>query len=204
MKVKYNNSFEAKRKRIQRLPKKDLEKLTSFLKYYALETIKEFYDGIKSSSLGLVALKDRTIKRKMRDSFSQPSTALYAAGDDKKDDSYINSLRMREINGFGKRGYQVYVSSKRHWKSKLKLKDLFIVHEYGTIIKGAQGQMIRIPPRPAFHKAFAKVMGRHAKKETSWKVRWAINSLIEKDEESVDLKITRRSLEGLAKFDRKD
>lgn len=204
MKIKFSEHYWAIRKRIQRLPEKELDKLTTIIKLMALTTVKYFHDGIKDQSLGLKELKDKTVQRKRRESFTMPEVPLYGAGDERKDDSYVNMMRLRKIDGFGKKGWQVYVSRKKHWKSKLKLSDLFVVHEYGTIIKAKNGAMIRIPARPAFHKAYERVLKEKKKSETSKVVKKAIAEMINKNTDSLELKIAQRQLEGLAKFEKHD
>lgn len=204
MKVKFSNNFWAIKKRIQRLPEKGLDKIGTFVKVMALKTIKYFHDGIKDQSLGLKQLKDKTIQMKRRESFQIPEAPLYGAGDERNDNSYVNMLRIRKINGFGKKGYQVYVSRKKHWKANMKLTDLFTIHEFGTIIKAQNGAMIRIPARPAFHRAHEKVLKERRKNETNRMVKQAITELIKTNSDSVGFKIAQRQLEGLAKFDKRD
>lgn len=203
MKVKFSNSFRAKMRRIKELPDKQFEKITSVLKFYALNTIKNFHDGIKSMSLGLKPLSDRHIEAKRKQGFSIPEAPLYAAGDDKKDNSYCNMMRIKKLKSTKKNGWAVYPSKKKHWKSKQKLKDLLVGHEYGTIKKRGN-TMIRIPARPAYQRAFEKTLRDRSKRETSKVVKRAINEVINKSAEQYQMKVIERWIEGLKKFEKFD
>ena len=83
-KVKYSNSYHAKRKRIQRLPELVQNSLIGKLKSDADNFIKMFHDGIKGEEFTLTGLADSTVTSKIYQGFSQPDTPLYGAGDSQK------------------------------------------------------------------------------------------------------------------------
>ena len=153
--------------RINRLPYLLRLILTARAKATALSFIKSFHDGIKNNAFGLKKLKDETIERKRRLAMELPEVPLYGRGDDKKDRSYVNMLRLRKL----KAGYRVYPSKAMHYSKKVKLDKLLYVHEHGAILKGAGDTLIRIPPRPALKLAYRQTMGTQIKGDRSKKVK---------------------------------
>ena len=149
VKAKFSQNYWAKRKRIQRLPKIMLKVADTTTKKDAIGLIRVFREGIIRNSFRLKALGGKTIARKTAKGLPKPKTPLYAFGE-LEDKSYLNMMRIRRL----KKGYRVAPSWARHHESQLKLRDLFIVHEYGTVIIKKDGTVIRIPPRPAFFYAF--------------------------------------------------
>lgn len=174
VKVKYSDNYWAKRKRIQRLPKIINNVVRGAIKKDALGIIETFHDGIKKETLGLEPLEESTVLGKA--GYSQPSTPLYKAGDERKLDSYVNMLRIRKL----KNGWKVYPSWGKHWEASLELRQLFIVHEYGTKIVQKNGTIINIPPRPAFLLSYQKYLSDKIenKKETAMEVSKAITEYI--------------------------
>ena len=175
LKIKFSNTYDSKIKRIKALPVKTESVMFSIVKHYCLSVIKNFHDGIKDMTFGLRELSDKTIVRKRRRGFSIPQAPIYAAGDDQEDDSYVNMLRIRKIDGFGKKGFQVYPSKKKHWESKLRLDELLDIHEKGRTITTKSGTTFRIPPRPALRKAYEKTLRDRKLIEPSKMVQKAID-----------------------------
>lgn len=153
-KFEFSDHYEAKRSRIRRLPRMVVPIADTHAKNRAVNLIETFRKGIRSDTFGLRRLKPETIKRKSRRGLSKPTTPLYALGDQEKR-SYINMMRIRKLKG---RGYRVAQSHAKHHESELQLRHLFVVHEYGTVIRMRGGTIIRIPARPAFANAFRSMM----------------------------------------------
>ena len=171
-----SDSIAAVRKRIERLPKLTGDALESYAKKNALALVRLFHDGIKKDQLGLWPLKDRTIATKAAAGFEEPESPLYGAGDEEPDRSYSNMLEATR----GTKAWFVRPKSGYHWSKKgrkrIKLADLFSIHEYGaTIMNGfGKGIIIRIPPRPALTYAYKKLLGKLKREEPSKKVREAM------------------------------
>jgi hypothetical protein len=141
--------LEDKRNRIKKLPRFYADVLRAKLQKDADGVIKEFKKGITNNTFALKPLKPKTIKRKRKQGFKYPENPLYGKGGlDPR--TYKNMLIIRK----GKNTITVRPSNRRHWKSKLTLRSLLIVHEFGTIIKTRKAT-IRIPPRPAFQRAYS-------------------------------------------------
>jgi hypothetical protein len=196
--VSKTKACQEKLQRMKMLPKTmDAKVFKPFTKLMALKYIKNFHDGIKNKSFGLVKLDDGTVKRKVKLGFPNPKAPLYGAGDEKKDRSYMNMMRLHEL----KNGYSVRPSTKKHWKAKMKLSDLFIVHEYGTIIKRGD-TLIRIPARPVSLKAFKKTLKEKRDLDMDKTVKRIISKNINQAAK-VHKGIEQERLEkGLAQFDR--
>jgi hypothetical protein len=196
--------YWAIRKRIQRLPKMATDLIKTSAKRDAELLVKEFHDGIKKDKFGLLPLKDRTISRKEALGLSQPETPLYGLGDDFVQGTYCNMMEV--IEEPAKRMYLVKPRDGYHYslkkdkdgfvigKDKIKLADLFIVHEYGCTINNGFGRgiFIRIPPRPALRLAFDSVLKSKARKEPADEVRKAIREYIKTGNESAMRKIAER------------
>lgn len=174
--VKYSNSYQAKMNRIKRLPEMGNDMMLGALKKDAVGIVKTFHDGIKNDTLELELLKPETVQQKDRKGFSRPDNPLYGKGDDEKDRSYSNMLRITKL----KNGWKVYPSRAMHWSGKISLKDLFTIHEYGTTITARNGKAFRIPPRPAFMYSYRKWMQMKTQNgaETSTQVKKAITDYI--------------------------
>jgi len=194
VKVKYSNTYHAKRKRIVRIPKFLHPVMMAMAKRDAVRMITEFKSGIKSNSFGLERLEDETIQRKRLLGYTLPRVPLYGEGDENKDRSYVNMLRIRNI----KRGWKVYPSWAKHHSSDLKLRDLLTVHEFGTIIPTDKG-FIRIPPRPAYLRAYKRVLKARKAPEAAAEVKRAINKHINDADTSYYQRVQNRLLEGLAR-----
>ena len=163
--LKFSTNYEAVKSRIRRLPQFIENSADTFTKKDAVGVIEAFQDGIRNGDFNFEGLKDPTITAKRRKGYAQPETPLYGEGDDDKN-SYINMFRVRKI----KKGYRVYARWARH-HSGLSLRDLFLIHERGMLIAGANGVVIRIPPRPAFNRAFMRYLEKRIAEENVEKVR---------------------------------
>ena len=204
VKVKFSQNYWAKRKRIQRLPKFMTKIADTTSKKDAIGLIRVFREGIKKNSFRLKTLHPQTVENKNEKGLSRPRTPLYALGDE-EENSYINMLRIRRL----KRGYRVAPSRAKHHESQLKLKDLFVVHEFGTVINvtpkmraylhyigihlKAGTNVIRIPPRPAFFYAFRRYMAQKKKMDIAPEVKKAMANYVMTGKENLLKKITERS-----------
>lgn len=178
MKVKYSDNYKAKMSRIRRLPELMNDVMMGALKKDARGLINEFQQGIINNDLSLEPLKPETISGKRTAGYKKPENPLYGKGEQEKDKSYQNMLRIRKLKG----GWKVYVSKAMHWSGKISLKDLFTVHEYGTKVVRKDGTIIIIPPRPVFLLAYRRWMAKRKndKKEQSQEVKKAIMGYIVK------------------------
>jgi hypothetical protein len=200
-KMKFSNEFHAKLARIARLPQMVEDTMMGHLKGSATGIIEEFKKGIRMNNMGLRNLKEATIRGKIRAGYPKPETPLYGAGD-REDRSYINMMRIKKV----KNGYKVYPSKGKHHKSDLKLNDLFRIHEYGCTINMANGTTVRIPPRPAFFKAYERQMlkMKKDKKETSTGVKKAITEYINTAKRDLLYEIERRDLMNHEDYEKND
>ena len=187
MKVSFHFSikYDAVRKRVQRLPKLVEEAASAQVKRDGLNLIEFFQEGIRNNTFDLVPLEDSTIIGKKLQGYTKPETPLYGAGDD-EESSYLNMLRIKKV---GNRKWLVFPSTDKHHKSQLNLKSLLEVHEQGIVISQTRRNadtgkdtevLIRIPPRPAFSRAFQKVLRSRLEdqRESTAKVKAAVNELI--------------------------
>ena len=172
VKVKYSTNFDAVRMRIKRLPELAEEMALATVKKDAVSFIKLFKQGIRDKKFNLIALRPETIRRKMRQGLSQPSSPLYGSGDDEKN-SYINTLRLRRL----RKGWKVYRSNAKHHDADITLKHLMAIHEAGALIKRGDA-IIRIPPRPTFKKAFNWMLKEKSRQENVAEAKRAINIYI--------------------------
>jgi hypothetical protein len=121
--------------------------------------------------------------------YQKPRSPLYGAGDSKKN-TYINALGLRRM----KRGWRVYVRWAKHHESDLSLRDLFYIHENGAVImqnRGGNAVAIRIPPRPAFFKAYRRWLRKRSQKEDIREVKKAIRQLLKTGSDKGFSKILR-------------
>lgn len=165
IKVQYSNSYWAKRKRIQRLPKMGTNALYGLTKRDIVEINIIFHDGIKDNKLSLDKLADITLRSKVRKGYEKPDSPLYGAGDSEGDRSYSNMMIIKKVSN----GWKLEPSNKLHHSRKIKLKDLFTIHEHGAIVKmkTKDGEkLIRIPPRPALLMSYQKWLLERSKRET--------------------------------------
>lgn len=195
MKVVFTSRYDSVQKRLDRLPQNTINLIFSLLKRDSLKLVNNFREGIKQNSFRLERLKDGTIQRKRRLGYERPRTPLYGKGDEKRDKSYMNLLRIRKL----KNGYKVYPSIAKHYSGRINLRLLFYVHEFGTIIKRGNS-MIRIPPRPALLKAYNRYLRSIKKDEKSKTVRKAINKYIRDGNEQHFVKEQEHILRGLERF----
>lgn len=192
--AKFSTSYEAMKKRVQRLPKLIEDSADTFSKKDAVKLIEIFQEGIRDNSFGLEPLKDKTIQRKIREGKSKPTFPLYGDGDD-ENESYINMFRIRKI----KKGYRVYARWAKHHEAPLQLRWLLDVHENGALIRHPNGAIIRIKPRPAFKKAYDRLLIEKLNKENADKVQKAMISLLKYGSENEFRKISDKG--GLEKYD---
>lgn len=192
MKVKFSTKYWAKVKRIERLPQFMEEMIRALRKKDAYTMIREFHRGIKMDSFGLTRLKEGTIKRKRALGYQYPEVPLYGKGDEERERSYINLLRVQKL----KNGYKVFPSKMKHHTADMRLLDLFRVHEFGTTIHRGT-TLIRIPSRPAFFLAFQRALGKLKKEENTKMVKNAIVSLVREGQLTHNMTVQLRALKRL-------
>lgn len=197
VKVKFSSRYKAVQRRIRGLPKLVEGMLFATTKKDALNTIRNFRNGIRDNSFGLVELKTGTIRNKERLGMERPETPLYGRGEEERKNSYVNMLRFRKI----KNGYRVFPSVAKHYSRRISLRLLYFVHEFGTLISGSNGAIIRIPPRPAFLEAIEKTLRERSLKENTQRVKRAITSYIKDGRRSHLIKEEQNFLRGLAKIE---
>ena len=212
--VKFSNNYRALMKMFPQLPEEANGIFLAAVKRDALRTVRNFKEGIKANSFGLVKLKDGTIQRKIRDGMSEPTYPLYGIGDESKKNSYMNMMRTEPMKG----GYRVFPSTEMHHSGEIELNRMFKVHEGGMIItvkprrkkgkllKGSPKKkfMIRIPPRPAMKKAFRQAMRQRKTKETAGVLRLAILLFLKLRKKEILRKAERHFLEGLQQYEIRD
>jgi hypothetical protein len=199
--IKFSDSYRAKIARIKRLPKISEDIMMSKLKRDTTNLIEEFQKGVRLNNFGLRKLQKVTVDGKFKLKYDKPDTPLYGLGD-REDKSYINMFRIRKI----KNGYKIYPSWAKHHKSKLSLRSLFLVHEYGCTISMPNGAVVRIPPRPALFKAYEILMNkkRRDKRETSKEVKTAMTEYINTGKKLLIDKIEKRDLMGHKDYEKND
>lgn len=198
VKVTFSDSYQAKMKRIKRLPQFMGRAVSGYTKRDILAINKIFHDGILNNTLRLDKLAEITIDSKRRQGFSRPSSPLYGKGDDAENRSYANMLNIT------KRGdaWTLRPSTRMHWSGKIKLSDLFKIHEYGALIrktkKNGESSLIRIPPRPALLISYRRflIQKRQNKKEQSKEVKKAMTEYINTASE--------KKLRGLAAWEKSE
>lgn len=176
IKVKYSNKYNALKSRLRRLPQLSVNMADAVAKRDAAELIDTFRDGIRKNNFALTPLKDETKTMKERLGYPKPGVPLYGLGD-YDPSTYINLFRIRKL----KRGWRVYASWAKHHKSGLQLRDLFEIHENGTIINAKRGDkayMIRIPPRPAWRKAKTRWIRKRSSRESAQEIGAAISDYL--------------------------
>ena len=179
VKVKFSNSYDAKRKRIKRLPKFIPGAISGYTKRDLIKIKKIFHDGIKDDTLRLAKLAEMTVEKKVRRGFPRPRNPLYGKGDGSEDRSYANMLNIT------KRGntWTLYPSRRMHWSGRMKLSDLFNIHEHGAIVRQQRGGktiLISIPPRPALLISYRRFLieKKKDKREKSKEVKKAMTEYI--------------------------
>ena len=163
--VRYSNSYAAKRARIRSLPVLAEKSLTAYLKRDAYGVIEAFRDGIQKNNFKLKRLRESTIRSKQSKGYPAPNRPLYGLGE-QSDKSYMNMMRVSRT----KNGWRVRPSRGKHHSGRITLDHLFNIHEFGTTIQRGTS-LIRIPPRPAFLKAYRRYLNQRREQETGEEVR---------------------------------
>ena len=172
IKIKFSDTYNAKIKRIRRLPQLVKEAADASTQRDVNGIINDFQNGIRKDNFDLRDLKYSTIKSKQGKGYSKPGTPLYGLGDSGKN-TYINMFIIKKL----KNGYRIVARWANHHEAGIPLRTLFFIHENGAIINTGK-TLIRIPPRPAFRKAFQRYLRRRLKGETSKDVRAAMGETI--------------------------
>lgn len=146
--MKYSQRTEVVKARIRRLPKIFHDKITSARKRDAKDFIAYWRSGILNNEFKLTELADETIAKKIRLGYSRPQNPLYGLGLEGSY-TYIKGMRAFRTDA----GYVVRMVG-RHHDSKVDNHTLLLIHEYGCPLKNGG----RIPPRPAMHEAYKRVL----------------------------------------------
>jgi hypothetical protein len=115
----------------------------------------------------------------------RPDHPLYGLGFDDPD-SLVNAL---EVSQVGPKGWRLRPRNAWHHGRKapgapahhrIKLRNLFDVHEFGATIKNAFGKgiVVRIPPRPALRYAFRAFMDSKEKRARREEMKKAIRAAV--------------------------
>jgi hypothetical protein len=175
MKVKTSKKFQGVSKRIKKLPQLYVGVVKGKLKKDASDVVKEFKKGIREDTFNLEKLKDKTIQKKIKKGYRRPKNPLYGkGGNDQR--AYKNMMIIRE----GKNNITIRPSTRKHHEANLTLKQLFYIHEYGTVIRGRGNSLIRIKPRPAFERAFKRTQKKRIETTKSIQVKKAILNYMNK------------------------
>ena len=197
VKAKFSKNYWAVQKRVQRLPQLGIGMMRAKAKKDAKGVIKLFQDGIKNRSLRLKPLKPETVAEKERKGWSKPNNPLYGIGLDDPN-TYINALEVVEK---GNRLFIVQPKKKMHradpdnpGKKRIRLDQLFDVHEYGTVIANGFGRgiFIRIPARPALRYAYRAYLRKRLREDPTPAVRIAIAKYIRNGDEEALKRIKRK------------
>jgi hypothetical protein len=157
MGVKSNTTgLKNKINRIKKLPEMYVNMVDAKLMKDANGIVSTFKKGLLENSLGLKPLKPKTVRRKQRQGYRHPTSPLVGLNGNNPR-TYKNMLVIRR----GKRKITIRPSNRKHWKSKLTLKQLYEVHELGTIIKRGK-TVYRMPARPALNRAYEKWLNKRA------------------------------------------
>ena len=196
MGFEFSDTFEAKRKRIARLPRLIKDTAEALALKDALAVVIAYQNGIRRNNLRLDKLHPFSKSRKIEAGYDKPNSPLYGAGDSLERTLYY----ALEIKKDGDR-YRLRFSRKKHHSSKLTLNQLHRIHEEGALIRvtekmraflhfiglhlKASTTIIRIPPRPAFRKAVARMLRKKKKRENTQQVKKAIQAVINKNNEKL-------------------
>jgi hypothetical protein len=178
VRFEFSKSYQLKADRLKKLPEIAIKSAEFFTKKEAQALVSIFKTGIKSNKFNLEKLKDGTVRRKQNLGYKFPNTPLYGKGEREKAGSYINMLEVVKL----KSGWVVRIKDRKHYSGAIMLRDLFEVHENGTIIKRGN-VLIRIPPRPAFLKAQIKLLNILKSTTRSQAIKRTLNKYIEKGKE---------------------
>ena len=171
--IKVNTrNLDAKRKRIAAVPEYALQAIRGMTRARAYDFIKAWQRDVRTDAHQVARLKAKTVARKRRLGYTKPETPLYGLGD-RDTHTYINMMRIYALRD----GYRVAPGRKVHHQSGLKLRDLFVVHEYGTTIKRGNVR-IRIPARPTFFLSYEKYLLKIARNRKERALTLAIRSMI--------------------------
>ena len=210
-KVTFSNDYLKRLQRLKNLTKDGIALLKAPLHRDALLTMKNFKEGIKTRAFGLKELTPGTIKRKQLLGQERPETPLYGMGDEKKRNSYINMLRIKNIKG----GFMVSPSKNKHYSRKIELNRLWAVHELGTTINLGERQsiktkvvrgktIIRIPPRPALLMAFRKTMAMRNMKRDAKLIKVALQKYAMTGKKNVLTKAEKNFTKGLMQYEERN
>lgn len=196
--VKYSTNYQAQMSRIRRLPRKYDEVIRGAILRDAEGVIAEFRQGILRKNFRLVPLRPATIDRKRSAGAQHPDFPLYDAGP-RELRSYMNMMQITRL----KNGYKVGPNPRAlHHSKRLRLADLFVIHEYGATIKqfkSGQLVLIRIPPRPAWELAYDRLMKKRKTREPrpAVEVRRAITQFVKTGKEDSSRRRRERYVEGM-------
>lgn len=171
--MRLSQKADAVRKRAAALPRLAEDCMLAARKRDASAMVSYWRSGIAERRFRLAPLKPKTVAAKARAGYPDPQAPLYAAGlGDPR--SYVRSLRKFRR----KNGWSVMVPKSRHHKAKVTMDVLFRVHEYGATFVSKAGNPWRMPARPAFTKAYERVMTDARARDDNRDVRRACAELL--------------------------
>lgn len=208
VKAKFSKNYWAVQGRIKRLPKLMLDRLEGYAKRDAVGVIDEFQRGLEERSLRLKPLEPSTVQRKAAVGLEHPDHPLWGFGLSESR-SYVNMMEVKKVG----KAYVVRPKNRFHHgkrkpgdsgERKIRLRDLFDVHEYGATIIGAfghMGQIVRIPARPAFRYAYRRYMADKAKRDPAKEVKAAIVRYVNTGDRKALERIRAKEQEAQARID---
>lgn len=203
--ARLSRNMRAVETRIKRLPSIMIDQMKARAKKDAMAVIENFQTGIKENLLRLEPLKQSTVKKKQAAGLENSMSPLYGLGFDDPN-SYVNCLEVKLV---GNRLWAVRPREDWHHgkgydegatpEPRIRLRDLFDVHEHGAVINNAFGKagvVVRIPPRPALRYAYKAYMAERAKADPAVKVRAAIAKHVQDGDRAALARISAKLAAG--------
>ena len=160
-------NVSAIRKRIKRLPKIGDDLANTSSKKDALLLVKYYREGVGNGSFSLPSLQRQSVQQKIKKGYTKPQDPLYGLGMEGRR-TLSSTLRVYKTW----QGWRVKWPNKRHHSSKLTVAHLAYIHEHGLIIQKG-GHSFRLPERPAFTRAYKRLMSEISNKDPSVEVQRA-------------------------------
>lgn len=161
-------NYSAIRQRIRRLPEMVDIAAETIRKRDAYKMVQYYREGITNGNFPFPSLAPSTIRQKRRKGYAKPENPLYAGGKEIAN-TLVRNYRVYKMRD----GYIVKHTNVKHHESKLSVNHIAKIQEYGLVVNNGQA-LIRIPPRPAIHMAFKRVMQELSAKDPAKEVRQAV------------------------------
>jgi len=208
VKAKFSMNYRAIQARIRRLPKILTDRLEGYAKRDAVGVVREFQQGLEERSLRLKPLEPSTVQRKAALGLEHPDHPLWGLGLEERR-SYVNMMEVKRVG----KAWIVRPKNRFHHgkrkpgdpgERKIRLRDLFDVHEYGATVIGAfghKGQVVRVPARPAFRYAYRRYMAGRASRDPAGEVKQAIVRYVQTGDRKALARIEAKEQEAQARID---